>query len=290
MTKPVIGLVAPGNMGAAMGRRLADNGAVVLTSLEGRSAASAARAAAAGMRPAADAELAAADIFLSVLPPSDAITLAERYAPAFAASARKPIFVDCNAVTPETAGRIGEIVIAASCKYIDGSIIGGPPKPGQPGPTIYVCGPAARELEALRQCGLEIAVLDRPIGAASALKMAYAGITKGLIALASTMILGASRHGIDRELLAEFSASQPALRDWLGRLMPGMYAKAYRWVGEMEEISRFVGDDPAGRAIYEGIAALYTRLAADHAGAGDEIARLDAFLNAPMEKDRVAAP
>jgi 3-hydroxyisobutyrate dehydrogenase-like beta-hydroxyacid dehydrogenase len=276
--KPIIGLVAPGAMGAGIGRRLTERGATVLTSLAGRSAGSAARAAAAGMTAVSDPELAAADFLLSVLPPSDALALARRFAPHLAAGDRKPVFVDCNAVTPETVRGIAEVIGETGADFVDGSIIGGPPKAGYGGPTLYVCGPAAARVAALRDFGLEIAVLDRPVGAASALKMSYAGITKGLVALGAVMVLGAARKGVDDELYRELAASQPALLAWLTQSVPGMYAKAYRWVGEMEEIADFVGADPAGRQIYAAAAQLYARLAADDKGDRTEIARLDAFM------------
>lgn len=280
---PIVAVVAPGSMGAGLGRRLAENGATVLTSLYGRSAASAARAAASGMKAATDAELAAADFFLSVLPPSDALDLARRFAPVFAASAKKPVFVECNAVTPETVSRIEAALAGTGCAFVDGSIIGGPPRPGDKGPTLYVSGSQARSLDPLARHGLEIAVMDGPVGAASALKMSYAGITKGLVALSAAMILGAARYGTERELRHELAASQPALTDWLSRHLPGMYGKAYRWVGEMEEISSFLAADAAGRDIYAAIARLYQRLADDKAGAGAEIAVLDGFMNAPRK-------
>src|SRR5262245_23065671 len=100
---PVVAIVAPGAMGAGIGARLREHGVTVLTSLAGRSTASAARAQQAGMRSVSDPELLAADLFLSVVPPSDAVQFAEHYAPLLKVAPRKPVFVDCNAVNPETA-------------------------------------------------------------------------------------------------------------------------------------------------------------------------------------------
>ena len=82
----VVAIIAPGAMGAAVGKRLADHGVRVLTSLAGRSSASAARAAAAGMIAASDAEIAAADFVLSILPPGEALALAQHFAPVLAVS------------------------------------------------------------------------------------------------------------------------------------------------------------------------------------------------------------
>jgi 3-hydroxyisobutyrate dehydrogenase-like beta-hydroxyacid dehydrogenase len=80
-------------------------------------------------------------------------------------------------------------------------------------------------------------VLDGPVGAASALKMSYAGITKGLVALSSAMMLAATRAGAAEGLRRELERSQPQLLAWFSRMVPPMYDKAYRWVGEMEEIA-----------------------------------------------------
>src|SRR5262245_35735904 len=105
-----VALISPGMMGSALGRRLVEHGARVLTSLEGRSGGSAERAREAGMVPATDQELMAADIFLSVVPPGDAAALAQRFAPRLAMSERKPVYVDCNAVNVATATRIADTI------------------------------------------------------------------------------------------------------------------------------------------------------------------------------------
>src|SRR4029077_2813888 len=99
--------------------------------------------------------------------------------------------------------------------------------------------------------------------AASALKMSYAGITKGLTALASTMMLAGESGGSAQALRAEFAESQPALLAWFDRQVPSMYSKAYRWVAEMDEISGFVGEDKPEHAMLEAAARLYERLAAE---------------------------
>jgi 3-hydroxyisobutyrate dehydrogenase-like beta-hydroxyacid dehydrogenase len=108
--QPVIAVIAAGDMGAAVGARLVEHGCRVLTSLAGRSAASRARAEAAGMADGSDAALAAAHMILSIVPPGDALALAERLAPALAAAAVKPLYVDCNAISPQTALRVAAAV------------------------------------------------------------------------------------------------------------------------------------------------------------------------------------
>jgi putative dehydrogenase len=275
--QPIVAVIAPGMMGSGVGGRLAQNGIEVRTALAGRSAASVKRAQAAGMVGASDAQIAACDFILSIVPPGEALGLAEQLAPALRAAAKKPIYVDCNAVNPATVLRIARTVEETGTTFVDGGIIGGPPTPGSMGTKLYLSGPAAARVVELEQYGLEPRVQAGPIGAASAMKMSYAGITKGFTALGAAMMLAAARAGTADALRAELSASQPALHGWLTRAMPKMYSKAYRWVAEMEEISGFVGEDPAAGQFFQAAARLYERIAADFDGQRAECAALDAF-------------
>src|ERR1051325_7944258 len=138
-----VAVIAERTVGAGVGKRLGENGAEVRTLLSGRSAESAERARTADMSPAADetALLTGADFFLSILPPDQAENLATRMAPALSALAKKPIYVDCNAVSPQTAERVAAIVAPTGARFVDGGIIGGPPRPGY-SPAIYPSGPA----------------------------------------------------------------------------------------------------------------------------------------------------
>ena len=275
--QPIVAVIAPGMMGSAVGQVLVQNGIEVRTSLTGRSAATVARAKAAGMLDVSDEQIATADIILSILPPGDAHGLAERLAPTLRDTAKKPIYVDCNALDPATVLRIAGVIEATGAAFVDGGIIGGPPRAGSKGTKIYLSGEAAPRVAELSKYGLNMPIQPGPAGAASAMKMSYAGITKGFTALGAAMMLAATRAGTAEDLKAELSASQPVLFAWLTRQVPNMYSKAYRWIAEMEEIAQFVGEDPAARNFYEGAARLYERLAADFAGERKEIAALDAF-------------
>ena len=279
----VIGIIAQGMMGAGVGRRLHESGAEVRTLLSGRSQASAERAKAAGMAAVADERdlLSGADFFLSILPPGEAEPLARRLAPTLAALDRKPVYVDCNAISPQTAMRIGEIIAPTGADLVDAGIIGGPPRPGY-SPTIYASGPTAGQTAVLRDWGIDWRVIDGPIGAASALKMSYGGITKGTTAIASAMLLGAARFGCSEALIAELTESQPEMLARFRESIPRMYDKAYRWVAEMEEISDFLEQNPASRDIYAAIARLYAYLAEAEAetepGAENAVRVLDRVL------------
>ncbi len=275
---PVVAVIAPGMMGAAVGRRLVEHGLKVLTSLEGRSAETTARAKAAGMASASDEEIAASDFILSILPPGEAVALARRFAPSLTASNSKPVFVDCNAVSPSTVERIAAAVAPTGSPFVDAGIIGSPPKPGDAGPRFYASGPAAARFATLRNFGLDVRVLDGPLSAASAVKMSYAGITKGTQALGAAMLLAATRGGTADALFAELQGSQPQMLAWLKRNLSLMPPKAYRWVAEMHEIADFVGEDPSAHELYVGAAHFYEQIARDFASEKHDVSALEAFL------------
>jgi len=268
-TVPSVAIVAPGNMGAAVARRLGEHGVRVVTTLEGRGTASAVRAREAGITVVPRDRLCEAQFVLSILPPAAALTFAKTMAPALrSATAEKPVFVDCNAVSPDTVRQIAELVAVTGAPFIDAAIIGLPPKAGSgPGPHFYSSGPDANRLLALATYGLDVRVLEGPVGAASALKMCYAGINKGLAAIASAMILAAERSGATGALYQEMSESLPGLLNSLRRQVPDMLPKAYRWVAEMREIAAFGGaEDEATREIFNGFSRLFERIAEDVGG------------------------
>jgi putative dehydrogenase len=276
-------IIAQGAMGSAVARRIHERGAAVRTSLAGRSTASARRAAESGMVAVeSDRDLVeGVDIVLSIVPPGEAVALAERLRPVLAGIARKPLYIDCNAVSPATVARIAAVLAPHGVPFIDGGIIGGPPKLDDAGPRIYLSGPAASQAAMLRDYGIDIRLLDGAIGDASALKMSYAGITKGLTAIGTAMMLGAAANGAAAALVAELADSQPNLLAHLRRSMPDMYLKAYRWVAEMHEIADFLADGSGASQIYEGMAGLYQAIAKAAAEArvpGNAIATLDGVL------------
>lgn len=273
-----VAIAAPGNMGAGVGRRLVEHGVRVLTSLAGRSPDSVARAQAAGMTAVAPERLVEAEFVLSILPPAQALAFAEATVRWLAGVAFKPVFVDCNAVSPETVQAIGAVIAGAGMPFIDASIIGLPPKPGQPGPRFYASGAEAPRLGRLIEYGLDIRVLEGPVGAASALKMCYAGINKGIAALGSAMILAAARSGATAALYQEMSESLPGLLTSLRRQVPEMLPKAYRWVAEMEEIAAFTGETQPAHGVFVGFARLFEEIARDVAGEKRDSAVLKAFF------------
>ncbi len=276
-TKPTVAIIAQGSMGAAIATRLTEHGVRVVTSLEGRSAASAKRAADAGMAAVSEAEIAASDFVLSIVPPGEAQGLADRLKPALQAANRKPVYVDCNAVSPDSVKGIAATIAETDSPFADGGIIGGPPRADYNGPSIYVSGPNSPRVEELGQYGLRIRAMGGAVGDASALKMSYAGLTKGLIALGTAMVLAAERNGVGDALRAELAESQVSMLAQLSRGVPDMFGKAYRWVAELEEIAKYAGPGSESE-IYRGIAGLYDRVAGDFEGPKAEINKLASFF------------
>jgi len=241
------------------------------------------------MIPASDEEIAAADFILSILPPGEALALAHRFVPVLAASNAKSVYVDCNAINPATVERVAAAIAPTGCAFVDCGIIGPPPaaapasqaEAGRLGisePRFYASGKAAPRFAVLRQYGVDVRVLGESPSAASALKMSYAGITKGTQAIGAAMMLAATRAGSGQALFEELAFSQKHMLAQFKQQLPMMPAKAYRWIAEMREIAGFVGDDPAARELYEGAAHFYERMAEDFAADNKELAALNAFL------------
>ena len=237
---PRIAVLSPGSMGGAVGAALVAGGRQVGSVLEGRSEETRVRAQAAGITayPDLDAALAEADLVLSILPPSDATALARACADSMSRSGRAIAYADCNAIAPETSREIAGI-LALGDDFLDGGIIGGPPRPGGPGTRLYVSGPRAEELLALDapDQGLLVRALGEEVGRASAMKMSYAALTKGTTTLQAAVLMLARQHGLAEPFAAELQASQAEAWKRMG-VIPFLPADAARWIGEMEEIAK----------------------------------------------------
>ena len=245
MTIATVGLLHPGAMGAAVGRVLTRSGRTVLWASDGRSADSAARAEHAGLQDAGTAAALAArsDLVLSICPPHGALDTAR------AIGRFDGIYVDANAVSPATAAQIRAVVQGAGGRYVDGGIIGPPPEGGDDATRLYLSGPDAPAVAAVfAASGLQTPVLDGEVTAASALKMAYAGWTKGSAALLLTMRAAARAHGVEDALVREWEHSIPSLPDRSAQAARAADEKGWRWVAEMREIAATLtaADLPAG--------------------------------------------
>lgn len=259
MAKVVV--IAQGAMGSGIGRRLVERGHETMTVLEGRSAASAARAKAAGIKPIAFERVAECDLFLSIVPPSEAVALAHSLSSRFSQAARKPIYVDCNAISPQTMNEVADIIGRCGAQVVDAGIIGGPPRPGYT-PQIYLSGFVEPVMAAIGEA-LDLRPLQGPVGRASAMKLCFAGLSKGFQALGVTMFSAAIKAGVGDALRAQLAETQPDFLNYLRSQVPAAFPKAYRFVGEMEEISSFLesNGDLGGAQIYAGMAQTYDWLA-----------------------------
>ena len=270
-----IGVLHPGAMGAAVGAAARGAGARVVWCSEDRSEATARRAEEAGFEDAhwLNGVVNQSTILLSICPPA----AAEDVAAEVAALGFRGTYVDANAIAPATARRVAESVEHAGATFVDGGIVGGPP--WRAGTTrLYLSGDGAAKVASFFAASpLDAIVMDGGPGAASALKMAYAAWTKGTTALLSAVHAMALREGVHEALIAEWSRSQPELLARSDRGMSSAAAKAWRWVGEMEEIASTFAADGLPDGFHRAAAEVYRRLEAfkddDAAPGGAELAR-----------------
>jgi 3-hydroxyisobutyrate dehydrogenase-like beta-hydroxyacid dehydrogenase len=258
MSDTTVGLLHPGEMGAAVGQCLAGAGHQVLWAPEGRSAATGARAASAGLTGCGLAEMIGrSDLIMSVCPPAAALDIARQVA-GFGG-----VYVDANAISPATAREVAGLVEAGGASYVDGGIIGTPPvAPGFI--RLYLSGLRAGEVGALFD-GSPVAarVVEGGPGAASAVKMAYASWTKGTAALLLAARALARAEGVESDLLAEWGISQPGLDERSDRAAGSAAAKGWRWVAEMEEIAAAMSAAGLPGGFHRAAAEIYRRTPQD---------------------------
>ena len=233
-----VGILSPGDMGHTVGERLKSNGVRVVAHLADRSARTRGLAAKAGIEEvdSYDALVEEADIVLCILVPAEAGAAAQKVADALRRTGADLLYAECNAIAPQTTIEIGETITEAGGRFVDASIIGPPPR-GEGATRFYASGKHANELAKLNEYGLDVPVISDRIGDASAIKMCYAGLTKGLTALCVELLVAAEALGIREALFAEYNLSQAAMLKRMEGGLPGMPPKSRRWVGEMEEIS-----------------------------------------------------
>ncbi len=262
MNIETVAILSPGEMGSAVGGSFAKHGYEVITTLDGRGEATRDRATVSGFRDGGSlAEIvAAADIILSIMPPDFALAQAQAAADAMRDTGATPPYADCNAISPETARRIGQIIAGAGAEFIDGGIIGHPPNGVLPPTRFYVSGPGADAMATFDGKGIIVRQCGSEIGRGSAVKMAYAGISKGTSALHAAMLIAAERLGVADELYGELQSSTPAIYKRMENLTPALPAVSDRYVGEMLEIAETLSACGVTAGFHEGAAELYRLL------------------------------
>ncbi|MGD8520451.1 MAG: DUF1932 domain-containing protein [Desulfobacterales bacterium] len=258
MAEKTIGVLHPGAMGVTVASSIKAGGHRVIWASEGRSTVTEKRATDAGLEDVkALSELTRdSDVIISVCPPHAAIDVARQVIN----TGFTRVYADVNAVSPASSRSIMQIVKASGAQYVDGGIIGLPAvKAGQT--RLYLSGGPADEVKALFSQGNmdAITIGERP-GQASALKMCYAAWTKGSAAMLLAIRGLADAEGVTNALLDEWAKSQPGLEDRSRVAAVGMAPKAWRFVGEMEEIAETFREAGLPDQFHLGAAALYTLL------------------------------
>ena len=239
MMAQTIGILSPGEMGAAVGAVLRASGLEVLTWIEERSATTRQRADAAGISPVPSVAslIDRCDLVLSILAPAYARALAQTIGDAARASGSTTTLADCNAIAPRTVKLIETNLVGSGVTFLDAGIIGGPPRTDY-APRFYVSGPSAPLLEALDGRGIDVVNVGSVTGRASAVKMCYAAMTKGTTALRTALLMAAQRLDVYDDLVAELAHSQRDALAAAERDTQRLPNVASRWIGEMEEIAQ----------------------------------------------------
>lgn len=253
-----LGIVSPGAMGSALGRAWATGGACVVATVDGRSMRTRGLAHGLELLPDLAEVVRTADVVISVCPPASAgQVLADVIG---AAGDTRPLLVDLNAVSPDTMAGLDDQARGAGFDLVDGSISGGPPRPG--GDTmVYLSGSHADVLAALPAEGLRTRVVGDDVGSASAVKMCTASVYKGTTAIWAQALQTAHTLGILDVVLDDLAEEHPNQVAGAARRIAVATSKAHRFVGEMAEIAATQAAAGASEELFTGMAAVYRRLA-----------------------------
>ena len=232
----IIGLIGLGEMGSEIGRYLVMNDLEVISVYEERSEISKKRASKYKIRDAGSIEqfCKISDLVISIIPPDKAVETANLYTSYKNKDGQ--IYCDLNAISTITAKKIKLLLDEKKIDYVDGAIMGGPPTENY-SPRIYLSGKLSEKFNFLNGKGIELMVLKGSDFRASATKMVYASITKGSKALVAGALIAAKKNNVYDELMEELKYSEEYFSLVAKNQIPSIKHKAYRWVGEMNEIS-----------------------------------------------------
>ena len=261
-----IAILSPGEMGHSVGRYLRDGDFNVMTCTKGRSERTQKLSQKAGIQETGNLDelVQSTDLILAILVPDQAKNLAKKVAAAIHRPKVTPVYVDCNAISPETVCKIDRIVTGAGARFVDGGIIGGPPTDKQM-PRLYVSGSYENLVLPLDRYGLSVKPLGGEIGRASGLKMCYASVTKGITALQAAALITSWTLGLNNELLEEFSESQAQRLKEMENLK-SISTKSFRWIGEMLEIAATYRQAGVTSSFHEGAAEIFSLIAESSIG------------------------
>jgi 3-hydroxyisobutyrate dehydrogenase-like beta-hydroxyacid dehydrogenase len=262
-----VGVMSPGDMGQAVAAQIKAKGLAVYTALEHRSERTKGLAREAGLIDVGSlAQLVErCDAVLSVMDPGSAVTFAREISDVIRAAGRHTLIVDCNAIAPDTAKEIAGIVQQAGGRFLDGGIIGPPPR-GKAKTNLYVSGPGAADLEQLAGPQLIVRAIGDGVADASALKMCYGALNKGTQALWLEVLIAAERLGVAGLLDEQLQQSQGERYKWALGQFPILPPKAYRWVPEMLENAKTLAGAGVTPQMFQGAADVYRFVAATQLG------------------------
>ena len=253
-----VAILSPGDMGHAVGNLLRERGLRVLTCLEGRSARTKSLSDKAGIVdvPTLEGLIAESHVLLSITVSEIVPTLCTQVAAAVKETGTNLLFAECNAIAPQVSREMEPILTESGARYVDASIVGGPPRNGS-SPRFYASGEHAEELAQLRDYGLDVRPVGEEIGQASGIKMCYAAMTKGSSALYAQLLLAAELMGLSEHVKDEFHHSQTAVMQRMERGLPGIPAKSRRWVSEMQEIEATFSHLGLTHHLFRGVTDMY---------------------------------
>ena len=254
-----IGVINPGDMGVSIAASAVHNGHHVYWASQGRSADTRKRAEENHLIDAGSLEEVCKQcaIILSVVPPSAAEEVAEQVI----AQKFKGTFADLNAISPQRAQRIGERLEANGIKFVDGGIIG-PPAWAANTTWLSLSGKSSSTIAACFTNGpLRTEILGDRIGDASALKMCYGAYTKGHTALIAGVLGTAENSGVREALMRRWAADGSGLDKSAAGRVARITDRAWRWVGEMDEIASTFEHASMPRGFHDAAGDIYRRLA-----------------------------
>lgn len=233
-----VGIISAGDMGHAVARELFQRGHTTLTIVENRSDLTKDRASRSNMKVVSGMKqlLDNSDFVFSIMPPDQAYEFAASFVAALKLSRDLPVFVDCNAISPETTLSMNELISGVGGKMIKVGIIG--PPPGMNTPTkFYASGENAILIDFIAGGDIQFVNLGSNLIYASAIKICYAALTKGVMALQSSSLIAAELLGVGTELQDELKDSQNFHWRLIERRVSRLACDAGRWAGEMDQIS-----------------------------------------------------
>jgi len=258
MNQRKIGILNPGNMGIRVAATIQNTGHDVYWVSEGRGPQTHKRASEIGLKDAQNLKTlcATCTAIVSVCPPHAAEAVAEQVS----ALGFKGLYLDANAVSPQRTKQVAQVIQKAGGDFVDGGIIGNPPM--ERGMTwLYLSGSRADEVASFFTDGpLETSVIGEEIGKASALKMCYAAYTKGTTALLCAILATASAYHVSEELYAEWSRNGSTFAEESTEKARLVTKKAWRFIGEMKEISSTFQSAGLPGGFHEAAANVYTRM------------------------------